>query len=709
MGRNKLSRFAITTNLRSSWVISHAITGERISMTAELGSIMDSLRNSSFSDEELSTRLPRNVAPALVSALKAKHLVVDVDEDEVAWAERYVEGVPQLDGVGADPPALLPDRSVYWTAHKFGTEASSRSPLPAEPRPLRIVGFGGCILDFARDEVIREGAARGFAVSIDLFWPDSPRSLPRLLERSRPDILVAQLSYFPNLTRLLDAGPLGSPAERSAGIDRLKRLFSRWIESLAEALPSGCVGIVHNIGPSAISPYGRFEYAVEYNTRRVLAEINEHIDELLRRHPQLVLLDEERLVARYGARELFDDHAFPFGHHGGDFDPRIEIPNQTPSLSRALAAEYLDLHEAVARQGEIKCIVTDLDGTLWPGIAADDGFAWTERDRTATWLHFGLHQALRLLKKRGFLLATCSKGTEEHTLESWRTAAHPLLTTPDDFVIHRINWQRKSENIRWIAKELGFSLSSILFLDDNPVERFEVSRTLPDVHVIDAEVHRFRQCLLTMPALDRPPAGAEASNRTETTRAMLARRQFAEEVDLADLIAELNVELRVSAADRGDLNRAAELFQRTNQFTTTAWRPDVRKLETLLRSGEGGIFICHVRDRFADYGLTGALALHRGMIECVAISCRVIGLDVGPAFVAASLRLAGLVDGMPRAKYQPTGRNSAASELFVRCGFRRTEDGLFQLMRGADLVRLDTLPHQITLDIDSQGKEKERT
>ncbi|WP_445282520.1 hypothetical protein [Streptomyces sp. DSM 118148] len=110
------------------------------------------------------------------------------------------------------------------------------------------------------------------------------------------------------------------------------------------------------------------------------------------------VVDEERLVARYGAAALFDDLIFPFGHHGGSVDPGDERPHQLPALGRALAGDYLACLRAHRGTGRIKLVVSDLDGTLWPGSAEDDGLDRIDGDATSRWTHPGLHQALSVLK-----------------------------------------------------------------------------------------------------------------------------------------------------------------------------------------------------------------------------------------------------------------------------------------------------------------------
>lgn len=687
MPYSKLSRYAIATPFPNGVLLSHAISGERLFIEHEVaGRILD-LRDRIFADTEFLEHIGGEGADALLSILRRRHLLVADGIDEEEQASRFL-------GSGADGDRWGSPR-MFWRPETLTARFLAAIPPHQTVQPLRIVGYGGCVLDFLRDDLEREGLHRGLEVSLATRWPQSSRVIEI---DNATDMVVLQLPILPYLTRLLDGGPLGPPGARRTETSRIKRLYTRWIAALGEALPDRSIALVHNLAPSALSPYGRFENSVDYNTRQALFEINHHVDQELRQDSRLLLLDEERLTARYGALSLWDDSVFLFGHHGGSVDPGIEMPHQAPDLSRALAVEYLNLYEAATGRSRVKCVVTDLDGTLWPGIAADDGFDWLDVDVTSTWAHLGLHQALHLLKNRGVLLATASKGSAEATLRAWRQARHSALLTPDDFVLHRINWHPKSDNIAEIAAALGFAPDAILFLDDNPAERFEVMRRLPAVRVLDAEVPRFRGALLDSPLLDRPAGTAEARHRTDSTAAMLRRAEVAAAIDdTTDLLAELEVAVDVFPAAEENTERVTELFSRTNQYTTTSWRPSEREVRRLIANSGTDLILCRVRDKFADYGLVGAAAIIDGRIACVAVSCRVIGLDIGPVLLAAAVRLADCAKGGLRGGFVRSGQNEPAADLFIRVGFRSMGDGEFELRSADDLVPLDRFPHRVAL------------
>jgi FkbH-like protein len=600
-------------------------------------------------------------------------------------------------GRPAGPVTALPDviaadgPASYW--QPAAITAADLAPAQRELRPVRAMLIGGCVAQFAADALVRAGLRRGLAIAPTHEWPSIRGRLAELVERHQPDLAVLQPTVQPFLTGLWDDGVFATAAERRRRLTVSKRALTSAVAEFAEALGTR-FGMVHNVAPLAVSPFGRYDFRQEAGHREIVAELNRHIDEQVRQYPSLFVLDEERITARHGAANLFDDLIFPFGHHGGRPDPAVETPNQLPALGDALAEEYVAGFLAHHGLDRIKCVVVDLDNTLWPGIAADDGFSWVQSDDTSRWVHIGLHQALQVLRRRGVLLATCSKGTEAVTLRAWQSAPAGQLTTPDDFVLHRINWETKSANIADICARLGVAPSATLFLDDNPVERAEVRRHLPGVRVPELAVSQFREFLLTEPGLESAAATDESLNRTETTRAMLRRTELIEESG-DDFLRELGVTVTVWRARPDDLPRAAELLNRTNQFTTTAWRTTEARLAEMTADG-AELHLMAVTDRFADYGTVGVCLVDDATVMALAVSCRVIGLDVGPGFLTTCLsrRAPGTtVTG----RLVRTDRNHAAQDVFVRAGFEPTGDGAFVLVPGATLVDTAELPQQFAL------------
>src|SRR5208282_2332803 len=211
-----------------------------------------------------------------------------------------------------------------------------------------------------------------------------------------------------------------------------------------------------------------------------------------------------------------------------DIGPLAQWVGGNPYLREgALARTHIDALVTVLGIGRKKCVIVDLDGTLWPGVLAETGspFAWTPEISgvfSFVGLYFGLHEALKCLKKRGIVLACVSKNDAAVVRELWKypeTYPRERLLTLDDFVTCRINWNDKADNIRSIAEELGFALDAFLFIDDNPVERDRVRQFLPDVEVWDEDLLGLRRALLDDPRLQVAKVTDESLRRTELVKA----------------------------------------------------------------------------------------------------------------------------------------------------------------------------------------------
>ena len=326
-----------------------------------------------------------------------------------------------------------------------------------------------------------------------------------------------------------------------------------------------------------------------------------------------------------------------------------------------------------------KCVILDLDGTLWPGVLAETGapFAWTPEVSglySYIGLFFGLHEALLALKRRGVLLACVSKNDEALVRELWRYPDHyprDRLLTLDDFVTTRINWSDKPSNIRSIAEELGFAMDAFVFVDDHPVERERVRQALPQVEVLGEDLFSLRKTLLTDPRLQVPVITGESAARTTLVKAQLDRdRLKADAGEGEDFVKSLGVTCTFDQPSAGEmLERVGELFQRTTQFNTTGRRFTPGELTVRAEAGE--VFIAHVKDRFGDYGLVAAAVIEAGEIVGFAMSCRVIGLGVEHAFLAFVLDRMSDHHDLVVARILETPRNGPVRHLYADNGFRR--------------------------------------
>jgi FkbH-like protein len=681
--RFRLSATAVLTRVDEYCVCTDLLSLRRLVLPAEVARHFETLRSEPMTRSEFDAR--SSLGPAgdrIFRLLREYGLVVPQDADERGELRQLVSGA------GGSPAAghgSWPERH-YWQPRPL--ELSDFAGHPGQA--VRTLLIGGCVTQFAQESLVVEGARHGLDLEIRHRWPDHWPALADVVTSWNPDLTVWQTGVQPLLTALWDHGPFAPAATRARQVRSMTRYLRNRVDFLAQALDSR-LGLVHSFAPPAVSPFGPADRRVEFGFAEIVSELNQAVRDAVGRHPNLRLVDEEMLASRYGAENLFDDLIFPYGHHGGRPDPAIETPNQAPLLSLVLSRDYVNSFRLYYGVGKIKCVMVDLDGVLWPGVAADDGFGWLDGDATSRWMHLGLHQALRLVKERGIHLVSCSKNNERPTLARWAEASRrqPGLLSPADFIVHRVNWNPKSENISEVCGKLGLAADSVAFLDDNPVERAEVRAHSPGVRVIDLPVHRFREHLLTDAGYAVADITMEARNRMATRRAMLARDDLADSMSPDEFLRHLQVVVTIRPAAAGDLPRVVELLNRTTQCTTTSRRTTDAEAAGLIERPGCDVLTMSVADRFASYGLVGVIVCERDVVTALAVSCRVLGLSVVVPFLVTALRQTGRARAGVRGLLTRTDRNEPAWRIFTDAGFREQDAQTFVLGDPADLVTAD--------------------
>ncbi|HZW29746.1 MAG TPA: HAD-IIIC family phosphatase, partial [Isosphaeraceae bacterium] len=327
-----------------------------------------------------------------------------------------------------------------------------------------------------------------------------------------------------------------------------------------------------------------------------------------------------------------------------------------------------------------KVVVLDCDNTLWKGVLGEDGVegiaippAWARGQ-----------DILVRLARQGFLLGLCSKNNEADVLAVFDHRAEMILKR-DHLVCWRINWQPKSENIRAMARELNLGLDSVIFLDDNPIECAEVRAGCPEVLTlrlpIEGDLVRFLEHVW---AFDRPNVTAEDRQRTAMYRQEIERARLQQEApSLEAFLAGLDLRIAIAEPAPDQIDRVAQLTQRTNQFNFTTIRRDAGEIHRLADSGRE-CRVVTVRDRFGDYGLVGVLIFAaRGdalEVDTFLLSCRVLGRGVEHRMLGelgTIARQRGL--SWVEAPVIPTVKNQPARDFLARVAAadRADRDGMW--------------------------------
>ncbi|MCP2167662.1 HAD-IIIC family phosphatase [Goodfellowiella coeruleoviolacea] len=271
----------------------------------------------------------------------------------------------------------------------------------------------------------------------------------------------------------------------------------------------------------------------------------------------------------------------------------------------------------------VKCLVWDLDDTVWDGVVLEQDGGRPKPE---------VLRVLDILDQRGILHAVASRG--DHAAATEHLLRHGVA---DMFSELRVNWGAKSASVRQIAEALNIGLDTIAFIDNDPVERAEVAAALPEVRVYPVE--RLAE-LPDLPEFTPPTLTEEARQRRALYRADRVRQRSEEafEGSPADFLASLNLEMTVRRAAEADLARAHELTVRTHQLNTTGQTFDIDELRELTRSPRHEVLVAALRDRFGSYGTIGlAVSETRGtdsVLRLLLMSCRVMSRGVGTALIS---------------------------------------------------------------------------
>ncbi|MBY0275627.1 HAD-IIIC family phosphatase [Candidatus Binatia bacterium] len=424
-----------------------------------------------------------------------------------------------------------------------------------------------------------------------------------------------------------------------------------------------------NFPPPYERQFGNFDHLLPHTLLAQSLRLNVLLADAARERSGVLIDDVCGLATRIGLQRWFDERLWTLAK---SFCALEHLP--------LVARNVVDLVQA-AQGAIVKCVVTDLDGTLWSGVVGDDGVAGLEMDAFGhAEPHHRLQHYLRELRRRGIVLAVCSKNDHATALDAFRS--HPdMVLAEADVAVFVANWGPKPDNLRHIRDTLNIGFDSIVFLDDNAFERALVRDTLPGVIVPElpedpAEWVRF---LSELNLFEATSFSEEDRRRADAYRANAQREEARTSFsDITEYLRSLDMRITMHRFDALSLPRAAQLIQRTNQFSLTARRPSLAECEAMARPGSGFVtFAISLVDRFGDNGLVSIIILRDtgDALDVVnwRMSCRVLARGV-EAF--AMNRVVETARALGRESitgtFEPTAKNALVRDFFAGFGFEQT-------------------------------------
>jgi FkbH-like protein len=369
-----------------------------------------------------------------------------------------------------------------------------------------------------------------------------------------------------------------------------------------------------------------------------------------------------------------------------------------------LYAEHACRILAALRGKSRRCLVLDLDDTLWGGVIGDDGLEGIVigPDDATGEAHRSLQQTALALRERGIVLAVSSKNADDIAREPFRR--HPdMLLREEHIAVFQANWQDKASNIRAIAAELSLGLDAMVLLDDNPAERALVRRLLPAVAVpeLPADPALFARTLLAAGYFESLALSAEDRNRATFYRENARRARLQRESgDIDAYLASLDMVLTVQPFDAAGRARIAQLIGKSNQFNLTTRRYTEAEVAEAARDPACFTLQARLSDRFGDNGMIAVVICRPAgrdwQVDTWLMSCRVLGRRVENAMLQEILvhaRRAGVENII--GTYRPTARNALVKEHYAKLGFALIDtqpDGSTRWALPADTASAEALP-----------------
>jgi len=480
------------------------------------------------------------------------------------------------------------------------------------------------------------------------------------LYHSNPEFVVLYLSsekLWKRFTHL-------DPKAKAQFADQILSDLKNWWQNIASN--SKAKIIQFNLVELNDGVFGNFANRAPGSFLFQLRKLNCGLMTLAQEHKQVFIADIAALASHVG--------------YANAHDPRLYVMSKVafaleflPTVAKAVT----DVIKAVSGNFK-KCLILDLDNTVWGGVIGDDGMEGIQVGELGMGHAFdALQEWARELKQRGIILAVCSKNEEETAKKPFRD--HPEMTLRlEDIAVFVANWNNKADNIKSIQASLNIGFDSMVFVDDNPFERNLVREHLPAVTVpeLPEDPAMYVSFLRSLNLFETASYSEEDLERTKQYQQEIERTDLQKSfTNIDEYLKSLEMVSVVKAFDDFNMPRIAQLTQRSNQFNLRTVRYTEADIEQISRSAKFFTLSFNLEDKFGDHGLIGLVILEKlddrtAFIETWIMSCRVLKRGVEEFIVNQMAHLARR-NGFSRllGEFIPSTKNNMVKDLYAQMGF----------------------------------------
>ena len=418
------------------------------------------------------------------------------------------------------------------------------------------------------------------------------------------------------------------------------------------------------------SPYGINEQNEEFGVKQIVREINTKIRYENKDNPLLSILDFNEFIQKHGEENVFSYKQF----FSGDMKISIEyIPKFINEMMR-----FVNAVVGITK----KCIVLDLDNTLWGGVIGEDGFNNIKLGDNPIGRSFvEFQKRLLALNQRGIILAINSKNNFDDAMKVINE--HPnMILREDNFGCIKINWNDKVTNLHEISSELNIGLDSFVFFDDDPINREFVKSQLNQVLVVDlpSDSAKFAHILTEMNVFESLKITEEDKKRKDMYLGQRKRVEFENKIgDFNEFLKQMDIQVLIKKADGFSIPRISQLTLKTNQFNLTTKRYQEDQISSFSDDKNRIVECAQVSDKFGDNGITGVYIVEKKndewIIDTFLLSCRIIGRGVEDIMLSQLIERARKENVKKiKGKFIPTKKNKPAENFYEEFGFKKEDD-----------------------------------
>ena len=474
----------------------------------------------------------------------------------------------------------------------------------------------------------------------------------------KPDFIYIHTS-IENIESLND----NNKTNKEKAIIEFKKLETIW-KKIDENLK--CPIIQDNFEPPFFRPLGNFDITAAEGISNTIFHLNLLISDASKNFKSLNVCDRNYLSSKIGLSIWKDYSLWLTSKYSLSYQA---ISYLTYNISKII--------ESLLGKSK-KCLILDLDDTLWGGTIGDDGKDGIKlgRDTPIGEAFLDFHKYIKGLKNRGVILAVCSKNEFDIAKDGFN---HPdSILKFSDFSVFKANWENKSKNIDEIAQEINIGLDSIVFVDNNPVERDMVRNEFQGqicVPEIGDDVTNYRNIIDSSDFFCTTSLSSEDKKRNEYYKDNQEREKYSLKFDnYEEYLKSLNMTAEIDNFKSIYLNRITQLTNKTNQFNLTTKRVSEQEIERSITDKNKISLYARLRDKFGDNGLVGliqgVISGNEVEIELWLMSCRVFKRTLEHSLLYEFLRKAKNRNlKVVKGKYIPTNKNKIVSNIYEEMGF----------------------------------------